>query len=137
MKFAPILLFSGLISIALSGCSLIPSAHKVPIQQGHIITTEMVSNLKLGMTKNQVRYVLGNSLLPNMFDEDRWDYHYSTRLGSTGDIKHHLYTVYFADGKLIKTEGDHTPDSSLFAKPKDLEKMVEDAKKANPLPEDQ
>lgn len=137
MTFAPKFIFLLIISAAISACSLIPGVHKVPVQQGHIITSEMASQLKIGMTKSQVRFVLGNSLLPNIFDEDRWDYHYSTRLGSNGEIRRHLFTAYFADGKLVKTEGDHAPDSSLLAKPEDLKKLVEEAKKSTPLPEDQ
>jgi len=137
MKFAPSFAFI-VIATALSGCSSIfPGVHKVPIQQGHIISQEMVDTLKLGMTKSQVRFVLGNSLLPNVFDEDRWDYFYSVRSGSEGEIRRHLFSVYFADGKLVKTEGDHAPDSKLLAQPENLKKLVEEAKKDTPLPDDQ
>lgn len=138
MKFAPSFAFIVIATTALSGCSSIfPGVHKVPIQQGHIISQEMVDTLKLGMTKSQVRFVLGNSLLPNVFDEDRWDYFYSVRQGSEGDITRHLFSVYFQDGKLVKMEGDHAPDSKFLAEPENLEKLVEEARKDNPLPEDQ
>jgi outer membrane protein assembly factor BamE len=138
MKFAPSFAFIVIATTALSGCSSIfPGVHKVPIQQGHIISQEMVDTLKLGMTKSQVRFVLGNSLLPNLFDEDRWDYFYSVRMGSDGEVSQHLFSVYFQDGKLVKTEGDHAPDSKLLAQPENLKKLVEEAKKDNPLPEDQ
>lgn len=137
MKFAVLFVFAVAAGIGLSGCSLIPGVHKVNIQQGHIITEEMVNNLKLGMTKRQVRFVLGNSLTPNLFDDDRWDYFYSFRQGSDGDIKRHLYSVYFQDDKLVKMEGDHAPDAkSLLSKQRDIDNLLEDSRRDTPLPDD-
>lgn len=137
MKFAPLFVFAVVAGIGLSGCSLIPGVHKVNIQQGHIITEDMVNNLKLGMTKRQVRFVLGNSLTPNMFNDDRWDYPYSVRQGSDGEITSYLYTVYFQDDKLVKMEGDHLPDSKkLLLKQKNVDDLLEDSRRDTPLPED-
>lgn len=135
MKIARIFAFTLTAGIALSGCSLFPQPYKVPIQQGHIITEDMIKNLKLGMNKRQVRFVLGNSLAPNLFDEDRWDYFYSVRMGSEGEIKQHLYSVYFQDDKLVKMEGDHAPDSSIFSKQKDIDDFIESSRRDTPLPD--
>lgn len=137
MKLAPLLVFAVAAGIGLSGCSLIPSAHKVNIQQGHIITEEMVNNLKLGMTKRQVRFVLGNSLTPNLFNDDRWDYPYSIRKGSEGEITQYLYTVYFEHDKLVKMEGDYVPDvNKVLAKQKNIDDFIEDSRRDLPLPDD-
>lgn len=130
MKFARLFALIVIACLGISGC-----VHKVPIQQGHIISQDDVDKLKLGMTKSQVRFVLGNSLLPNVFDDDRWDYFYSTRQGSEGEITQYKFTVYFKEGKLVKTEGNHAPDSKLLAKPENLEKLVEEARKETPPPE--
>lgn len=135
MKFARLFVVAFATGIVLSGCSIIPGVHKVTIQQGHIITEEDVSNLKLGMNKRQVRFVLGNSLSPNVFNDDRWDYFYSVRRGSDGEITRHLYTVYFENDKLVKMEGDHAPDSKLLSKQKDLEDILEDSRRDMPLPD--
>ncbi len=111
MKLASRVFLAVIAVFCLSACSSFrfPGVYKIGIQQGHIITEDMVSQLRLGMTKRQVRYVLGNTLVPNTFNDDRWDYPYSVRRGSQGDITQYLYTVYFENDKLVKTEGDFLP----------------------------
>lgn len=121
----------------LSACSSFrfPGVHKINIQQGHIITEEMVSQLKLGMTKRQVRFVLGNSLVPDTFNDDRWDYPYSVRRGSQGDIKQYLYTVYFENDKLVKTEGDYILGRAPVSEDKSRD-YLENMKRDLPVPTD-
>lgn len=111
MKIASRLLLVAVVIASLAGCSYFrfPGVHKINIQQGHIITQEMVDQLKVGMTKRQVRFVLGNSLLPNTFNDDRWDYYYSLRRGSDGSFTEFLFTVYFENDSLTRWEGDHIP----------------------------
>jgi outer membrane protein assembly factor BamE len=111
MKLASRVLLALVFIAGLAACSSFrfPGVYKIGIQQGHIITQEMVDQLKLGMNKRQVRFVLGNTLLPDTFNDDRWDYPYSVRRGSQGEITQYLYTVYFENDKLVKTEGDYLP----------------------------
>jgi len=136
MKFAlPFVLILTAIT-GLSACSgIIPGVYKVNIQQGHIISQDDVDKLKLGMTKSQVRFVLGNSLMPNIFNDDQWDYIYSVRRGSEGKITQYLLTVQFDDEKLTKIEGNHAPDSKLLAKEENLAKLVEEARRETPVPD--
>jgi outer membrane protein assembly factor BamE len=65
----------------LAGCSgssaFFPGAHKIEIRQGNVITQEMVDQLEIGMTKRQVRFVLGTPLLVDTFSGERWDYYFS------------------------------------------------------------
>jgi len=135
MKLARRLLLATVVVFGLVGCSSFhfPGVHKINVQQGHIITQEMVDQLKLGMTKRQVRFVLGNTLLPNTFNDDRWDYFYSRRKGSNGPITQYLYTVYFADDKLTKTEGDYIIGAAPASGEKS-EKYLDDVARDVPLP---
>lgn len=135
MKFACRSLLALLLAASLVGCSSFrfPWVHKINVQQGHIITQEMVDQLKIGMTKRQVRFVLGNSLVPNTFNDDRWDYPYSVRKGSDGEIKSYLFTVYFADDKLARYEGDYLPGAAPLSGEKS-ERYLEDSKRDMPLP---
>lgn len=121
----------------LSACSSFrfPGVHKINIQQGHIITEEMVSQLKLGMTKRQVRFVLGNTLTPDTFNDDRWDYPYNVRRGSQGNIRQYLYTVYFENDKLVKTEGDYIPGRAPLSGSTSRQ-YLEDMKRDLPVPTD-
>lgn len=130
--------FLALVFIAgLTACSSFrfPGVYKIGIQQGHIITQEMVDQLKLGMTKRQVRFVLGNTLLPNTFDDDRWDYPYSVRRGSQGDITQYLYTVYFENDKLVKTEGDYLPGKAPMSG-ENSKRYLDDMQRDVPVPTD-
>ncbi|EIK46774.1 outer membrane lipoprotein [Cellvibrio sp. BR] len=128
--------FLALVFIAgLTACSSFrfPGVYKVGIQQGHIITQEMVDQLKLGMNKRQVRFVLGNTLLPNTFNDDRWDYPYSVRRGSQGEITQYLYTVYFENDKLVKTEGDFLPGKAPMSGEKS-KRYLDDMQRDVPVP---
>ena len=97
-----------LFSLVSSGCSWIkfPGVHKVDIQQGNLIDQDMVNKLQLGMTKSQVRFVLGNPLVADTFDQTRWDYIYR-RVSSLGVYSEKGMTVHFDDqGLLEEVEGD-------------------------------
>ena len=78
------------------------------IQQGNYVSQEMVSQLKLGMTKEQVRYVLGTPLVADIFHADRWDYVYykDPRRGTREGRK---IAVVFENGKLARVIGDVVP----------------------------
>ncbi|RYZ97549.1 MAG: outer membrane protein assembly factor BamE [Moraxellaceae bacterium] len=133
MKLASRILLVSICVLSLSGCKYFPSVHKLNIQQGHIITQEMVDQLRLGMNKRQVRFVLGNTLLPNTFNDNRWDYYYSVRRGSHGEITKHLYTVYFENDILVKAEGDYLPGPAPLSEDKS-ERYLDDSKRDMPLP---
>ena len=74
----------------------------------------MVAKLKVGMTKPQVRTALGTPLLTPIFRDNRWDYIYEyQRQGRV--IEHRQFTVYFADDKVARWEGDEMPQSMVDA----------------------
>lgn len=137
MKLASRVFLAVIVATSLTACSSFhfPGVYKVGIQQGHIITEEMVSQLKLGMSKRQVRFVLGNSLVPDTFNDDRWDYPYSVRRGSQGEITQYLYTVYFENDKLVKTEGDYLPGKAPLSGEKS-QRYLEDMNRDVPVPTD-
>lgn len=62
------------LTFVMSGC-----VYKIDIQQGNIVTEEMLNKLELGMTKQKARFVLGTALLQDMFHQNRWDYFYSVQ----------------------------------------------------------
>jgi outer membrane protein assembly factor BamE len=92
-----------LLSVSSAGCSWIkfPGVHKVDIQQGNLIEQDMVDKLEIGMTKAQVRFVLGNPLIADTFDQTRWDYIYR-RVSSQGVEAQKNMTVHFDDQELLK-----------------------------------
>jgi outer membrane protein assembly factor BamE len=110
-----------LAALLAGGCastqSLMPSltslaVYKIDINQGNYLSQDMVDKLKVGMTQTQVRQVLGTPLVASPFRPDRWDYVYEyTRQGRVAE--HRNFTVWFADAKVARWEGDAMPESVL------------------------
>ena len=95
---------------ALAGCSNVPripgiTPYKIDIQQGNFVTQEMVAQLKPGMSREQVRTVLGTPLLADIFHADRWDYVYRKE-AADGKIEERKLTVFFDGDKLVRVAGD-------------------------------
>ena len=78
------------------------------IQQGNVVTQEMISRLQPGMTRNQVRFTLGTPLVVDPFRGDRWDYVYRyTKQGAVTEQRR--IVVVFKDDKLLRFESDVIP----------------------------
>lgn len=88
----------------------LPFVYKMTIQQGNVLTEEMVDTLKIGMTKNQVSFVLGTPVLTDFFHKNRWDYTYTIQRAHKRMEKRNL-TLYFQDDVLARIEGDVRPDA--------------------------
>jgi outer membrane protein assembly factor BamE len=94
----------------LSGCTYVPrivNEYKIDIQQGNVLTQEMVLQLKPGLTKDQVRFILGTPVLMDMFHANRWDYVYRLRKGSTAEVEMRKFSTFFdANDRLVRVSGD-------------------------------
>jgi len=112
------LTFVGL--LALAGCSF-PGVYKIDIQQGNVVTQDMIDQLKPGMTRRQVRFIMGNPLLVDTFHANRWDYLYSIQPGG-GERQQERMSVFFNDNdQLDSLSGDFMPgvskDQSILGAP--------------------
>lgn len=103
-------------ALLLGACSLLPGfmqPYRIDIQQGNFVSQEMVSQLRPGMTREQVRVLLGTPLLVDIFHADRWDYVYTLdRPGKPREQRH--LAVFFEEGRLARLGGD------VVAAPADL-----------------
>lgn len=104
---------------ALAGCSF-PGVYKIDIQQGNVVTQDMIDQLKPGMTRRQVRFIMGNPLIVDTFHPNRWDYLYSIQPGG-GQRQQERMSLYFgANDQLIGLNGDFMPgvsrDESILGK---------------------
>ncbi len=99
--------------LALSGCQQAPilptlTPYRMDIQQGNFVTQDMMAKLKPGMTRSQVRFLLGTPLVVDPFRTDRWDYFYVlSQRGQT--VEQRRIVVIFRDDKLARIEGDVVP----------------------------
>jgi outer membrane protein assembly factor BamE len=104
------ILFACLLALALAGCSAwgFPGVYRINIEQGNIVTQEMVDQLKPGMSRRQVRYILGTPLIEDTFNQDRWDYVYLVRNGYETRAENRL-TVHFEGDSLSHLSGTMRP----------------------------
>src|SRR5438045_6156264 len=97
------------LSLALASCGVpnIPgiTPYKPDIQQGNYVSQDVIAQLKTGMTREQVRFLLGTPLLTDIFHADRWDYVY-WREAENGKRESRRVALFFNDGKLARVEGD-------------------------------
>ncbi|HVK95400.1 MAG TPA: outer membrane protein assembly factor BamE [Noviherbaspirillum sp.] len=93
--------------------------YRVDIQQGNFVSREMVAQLKEGMqkpegvTREQVRFVLGTPLLTDIFHEDRWDYVFRLKK-RTGEVISSRVTVFFKENRLANIEGETLPTEQEY-----------------------
>jgi len=83
--------------------------YRINIVQGNFVSREAVSQLREGMTRDQVRFLLGTPLLTDVFHADRWDYYFSFRRGSKPVVQSRQFTVFFEGDKLVKWVGNELP----------------------------
>lgn len=94
----------------LQGCSFDRIAsgiqpYRVDVRQGNYVDQEMVSQLRKGMSRDQVRFVLGTPLVVDPFRTDRWDYVYLFQPGR-GEGQKRTVSVFFVDDRLDRVDGD-------------------------------
>lgn len=138
--------------LALVGCKqarelpAVISPYKIDIQQGNVVSQAMVAKLKAGMTRAQVRFVLGSPLIVDPFRTDRWDYVYTYQKQGK-EVQRRRITIIFEEDRLLRIEGDVVPadrtqepekpaaGASLAAPPAAMPDAAAAAKPAPPKPE--
>jgi len=93
-----------LTALLLAACA----PYKMDIRQGNLVTPEARERLKPGMTRTQVRALLGTPLVSDPFHPDRWDYEYTLEHGKTLVTSQRL-TLYFDGEKLVRIDDSHMP----------------------------
>ena len=94
-----------LVCASLAGCGLV---HKIDVQQGNYITQDLVEKLKPGMTKAEVKGLLGTPLLADAFHGDRWDYYFSNVAGRRAREEAKL-SVFFKEERVVSFTGAGRP----------------------------
>jgi outer membrane protein assembly factor BamE len=91
-----------------AGCSWVqfPSIHKVTVQQGNIVSQDMIDKLQIGMSKTQVQYILGTPLVIDTFDPSRWDYYYTKVDSNNNKTEQQISLRFNRDSSLLSIEGD-------------------------------
>jgi len=93
-----------LLGLGTSGC-----VYRMNVQQGNYLDARQVVQVKEGMTRAQVRFLLGTPMLPDAFDRDRWDYLYSLQSSRLKAPERQRLTVWFTEDKVSRIENVGAP----------------------------
>jgi outer membrane protein assembly factor BamE len=104
-----------LLATPLAGC-----IYRLNIQQGNYLEGKTVAQLQVGMTRTQVRYLLGSPMVPDIFDKERWDYLYYFKSGHLQRPEQRHLIVFFKDDKVASFQRDNVPDSAPRAPDNDI-----------------
>lgn len=110
-------LTASVLALALTACGTTNWGfpYRPDVQQGNWITSEQIAQLQKGMSREQVRFILGTPTLQDIFRTNRWDYPYYNKPGY-GDEEERKFTVWFEGDSLVRWEGDQQPDRQPFQK---------------------
>ena len=103
---------TGCLFCVVAGCGSnfgFPGVYRINVEQGNVVNEEMVENLRPGLNKRQVRYIMGTPLIEDSFHGDRWDYRYLLRNGNETLAETRL-TLWFDGDELARAEGPDAPD---------------------------
>jgi outer membrane protein assembly factor BamE len=103
------------LTLALSACAQVPrlvDEYRIDVQQGNVLTQEMVAQLRPGLSRDQVRFILGTPLLTDLFHGERWEYVFRLQEGKNHQVSTRRVSVFFdQDGLLARIAGDVEPGS--------------------------
>ena len=108
-----------LIALALSACI---TPYHMEVVQGNFVSREQVQALRPGMSRNQIREILGTPLITSPFHADRWDYAFTIRR-SGAEPQHRKLSVFFKIDQFDRVEADDLPSESEFAARIDTQKI--------------
>lgn len=119
-------LLIAVLGLTLSACNLI---YKLPTRQGNVIDQKQLDQLKIGMTREQVVFLMGTPIAASPFRTDRWDYlgYYKS---PRGVVSSRTATVYFENGALSRMEGVAAPaNTPTVGAPTDAKAAIQQQKK--------
>lgn len=99
MKIIQCLALCCAVSVMACGC-----VYRINIQQGNFLNQGAVDTVKEGMTRSQVRYLLGTPMVADSFDKERWDYIYYLKKGRSRHVDSRRVTVYFEGDKVARLD---------------------------------
>ncbi len=93
------------IALSLSACS--SWVYRIDIPQGNYLEQKSIDKIQVGMTKEQVKFVLGSPVVIDSFDQDTWNYIYRFKSGRSAELNMQKnFTIKFEDNKLVSASGD-------------------------------
>jgi outer membrane protein assembly factor BamE len=96
--------------VCMTGCSMVRGftlrPYRINIQQGNYLEEDEVDLIEPGMTRSQVRFLLGTPMVADIFNEQRWDYVYYLKIGRTREVFRRHFVVFFEGDEVVRIEKD-------------------------------
>ncbi len=96
--------------VCMTGCTMVRGftlrPYRINIQQGNYLEEDEVDRIEPGMTRSQVRFLLGTPMVADIFNEQRWDYVYYLRIGRTREVFRRHFVVFFEGDEVVRIEKD-------------------------------
>lgn len=110
-RYAPLLIALAVaLSLAMTtGCAgrrFTLKPYKLNIQQGNYLEADDIERVNEGMTRSQVRFLLGTPMVADIFNEQRWDYVYYLKIGRTREVFRRHFVVFFEGDEVVRIEKD-------------------------------
>jgi outer membrane protein assembly factor BamE len=115
-----------LTALALSACQIV---YKLPTRQGNVIEQKQLDQLQVGMSREQVRFLMGTPVAASPFEDRRWDYvgYYKS---PRGKVSSRVVSVWFDGDKVARMEGVKAPDGDKALENPDVKTVLREDKKA-------
>ncbi len=110
----------------LSACQIV---YKLPTRQGNVIEQKQLDQLQVGMTRDQVKYLMGTPVSASPFREDRWDYVGYYR-SPRGKVSKRVVTLYFEADQLARMDGIQDMGGTAGIENPDLKTVIREGKQA-------
>jgi len=91
--------YATLVCLTVGGC-----IYRMPVQQGNFLEDKEINQITVGMTRTQVRYLLGTPMVADPFQNARWDYVYTLKQGSVSKAQRRHFVVFFENDKVARLE---------------------------------
>ncbi|MGH8456098.1 MAG: outer membrane protein assembly factor BamE [Stenotrophobium sp.] len=113
------------LTLSLGACQLV---YKLPTRQGNVIEQKQLDQLQLGMTRDQVKFLVGTPVASSPFRPDRWDYVGYYR-SPRGEVSERTVSLFFDGNKLSKMEGIQLASGQSLTQAPDAKTVLEQKKK--------
>ena len=87
------------VSLSLSAC-----IYRIDIEQGNLLEDSVIEQVEVGMTRSQVRFLLGTPMVSDSFHHDRWDYTYYLSRGGSSDVERRWLIVFFQEDLVVRLD---------------------------------
>jgi len=114
-----------LLAFSLAGCSIV---YKLPTRQGNVIEQKQLDQLQIGMTRDQVKFLLGTPIASSPFRAERWDY-FGYYKSPRGQVSTRTVSLYFDDNKLSKMDGAQLAGEDKNVGTPDVDTLAKEVKK--------